>query len=156
MAGPIEPFSGEESLAAPPARVFAALTDLDVLAQTLPGLVSSERVDDRTLRAVVRPGFSFLRANLRLTVTIIETTPPAAAALRIAAQSIGLSMQVESRVRIEAIRGPDGAEASKVHWEARVGELSGLVTAVGPTLIRAAADKVIRDGWDAVRKRVEA
>ncbi len=153
MATSLEPFSGEETLAATPERVYAALTDLDSLAKSMPGLVSSERLDDRTLRAVVRPGFSFIRANLKLNVSLTDSKPPTDAALRIMAQSIGVSMQVDSRVKIE---GHDGGSTTKVLWEARVGELSGLVAAVGPSLIRAAADKVIRDGWEAIRKQVEA
>ena len=153
MTALLDPFSGEENLAATPERVFAALTDLDLLAQSIPGLVSSERIDDRTLRAVVRPGFSFLRANLRLYVSLTESTPATAASLCITAQSIGVSMRVDSRMKIQ---GNGDGKATTVRWEARVGELSGLVAAVGPSLIRAAADKVIRDGWDSLRKKLEA
>jgi carbon monoxide dehydrogenase subunit G len=152
----LEPFHGEEKLAAAPERVFAALTDLEALARVLPGFVSCERIPDSSppaVRAVVRPGLSFLHANLRLTLTLAQTAAPDTATIRIAAQSIGVSMQVESCIRIEPASGHGGA--STVRWEARIGEMSGLITAVGPTLIRAAADKVIRDAWEGVRRRVE-
>ncbi len=152
MALSIEPFHGEELLAAPPARVLATLSDLEALGACIPGLVSSERVDGRTLRAVVRPGFSFLRAHLRLTVTLAKPTAPASVAIRLAAQGIGVSLNVDSCLRVEA---RDEGRASAVRWEARVGELSGLIAAVGPTLIRAAADQVIREGWVALRRRLE-
>jgi hypothetical protein len=33
-----------------------------------------------------------------------------------------------------------------------VTERKGLVSAIGPSLIKAAADKTLKDGWEAVRK----
>ncbi len=59
MAGPKAVFGGEETFRATPERLYAQLTDLDGMAKMLPDVVSSERLDDHSLRAVVRPGFSF-------------------------------------------------------------------------------------------------
>ena len=39
-----------------------------------------------------------------------------------------------------------------VDVDARVDELKGLISAVSPGLIKAAADQVIRHAWTAVRK----
>jgi carbon monoxide dehydrogenase subunit G len=142
-------FGGEEAFSAPPERVYGLLTDLDTLAATIPDLVSSERVDERTLKCVVRPGFSFLRGTLKLTITVENSQPPESAAMRVAAQGIGVSLELASRLNIAA----EGA-GSRLVWNARVEKLTGLVAALSPTLIKAAADQVIRQAWQQVREKL--
>lgn len=143
-------FGGEERFAAPPERVFDLLTDLDQLAATVPDLVSAEKADDRTLQCVVRPGFSFLRGTLRVTILLGEVQRPASAAMHVAAKGIGTQIGVESRVHLAV----DSA-GTKLTWTAEVVELKGLAATVGRTLISAAADQVIRAAWQRVRERVE-
>jgi carbon monoxide dehydrogenase subunit G len=155
MATQLESFAGQEQFAAPSSRIFAIMTDPDSLAKAVPNMESCERVDDKTLRGSVRPGFSFLRASLRMVLTVTEATPAAAAApariaMTISSQGIGASMKVECRIEIH-----DDGDGCRAAWEAKVHELKGLITAVSPTLIRGAADKVIRDGWEAVRRQAE-
>jgi carbon monoxide dehydrogenase subunit G len=121
----------------------------------MPGFVSCERVAGATppaVQASVQSGFSFLRTNLRLTMTLLDAEAPSAAALRIDARSIGTSLEIHSRIRIEPAADQQDGPASIVRWEAIVTRLSGLVAAVGSTVIRAAADKVVRDGWEALRR----
>lgn len=153
MPTSLEPFSGEEVFEAPPERVFAVLTDLDALPTAMAGLVSSEKVDDRTLRAVVRPGFSFMSGQIRLTLSISETLPPKFALMRVAAASIGVGMNIESKLNLSPI---EEGRNTRLAWEARVHDMKGLITAVPAGLIRAAADKVIRDGWKSLRARIES
>jgi carbon monoxide dehydrogenase subunit G len=153
MPTTVEPLAGTEVFAASPCRVHATLTDLDVLGQVMPGAVAPERVDDRTIRCTVRPSFSFLSANMRVTVTLADSAPPNSATIRMAAQGIGISMNVESRLRISP---EQGGAASRLDWDARITEMKGLITAVSPGLIRAAADQVVRAGWKALRLRIEA
>ena len=152
MPSSLEPFSGTEPFAAPRERVFAVLTDLDALAAAMPGLVSSARVDQRTLKAVVKPGLSFLGGQIKLTVSIVETSGPDSALLRVEGKSIGVSMNVESRLKLSPAEGG----GTKLDWEARVYDMKGLIAAVPAGLIRAAAEKVIRDGWQALRGQVES
>ena len=83
-------FGGEERFEAPPEKVYGLLTDLDAMAATIPDLVSCEKVDERTLKCVVRPGFSFLRGTMRLTIALGETVPPNSATMTVAAQGIGV------------------------------------------------------------------
>ncbi len=82
-------FGGKETLSAPPEQVFAALTDLDRLPRLIPELVSAEKIDDRTLNCVVRPGFSFLRGTLRMTIVVVDTNPPRTASMKVSATGIG-------------------------------------------------------------------
>ncbi len=152
MANTIEPFTGQEQFGVAAERLFAAVTDIDTLSRAMPGVESPERVDARTLKCVIRPGFSFLRATMRTTLVVEHAAAPSSATIRIASEGIGASMEIEATLRI----APDaGASACILAWEARVVKLKGLITAVSPTLIRAAADQVIRDGWTALRREIE-
>ena len=148
MAQPIE-FGGEEAFRASPEKLYGLLTDLDAMSATIPDLVSAEKVDGRMMKCVVRPGFSFLRGTMRLTIMLGETDPPSAAVMTVAAQGIGVSMSVLSRLEIS----PED-DGSRLTWSARVEELKGLVAAVSPGLITAAADQVIRHAWNKVRTQL--
>ncbi|HEX4130513.1 MAG TPA: carbon monoxide dehydrogenase subunit G [Pirellulales bacterium] len=144
-------FSGEEHFAAPPERVFAVLTDLDTIAATIPDLQSSERVDANTLKCVVRPGFSFLRGTLKLTLTVADVVPPTSATMHVEGQGIGMGMTVDSRLRL----GPEPG-GTKLAWAAEVSQLKGLVATISAALITAAADQIVRNAWQQVRAKVES
>jgi carbon monoxide dehydrogenase subunit G len=149
MTNPAPQFGGEETFQASPERLYNQLTDLDGMMKTLPDVVSAERIDDRSLRAVVRPGFSFLRGSMRLVISLADLAPPTAAAMNVAAEGIGVSMRVASTLRISA----EGT-GSKLAWEARIEEMKGLAAALSPGLVKAAADQVIRHAWTQVRKQL--
>ena len=135
-------FGGNESFSAPPEQVFAALTNLERLPRIIPDLVSSEKVDDRTLNCVVRPGFSFLRGTLRMTITIVELKPPESASMKVLAAGIGAQIEVVSSLDVAATDS-----GSALAWSASVTELKGLVATISRPLISAAADQVIRKAW---------
>ena len=152
MPASLEPFSGEELFNATPKKAFAVLTDLEALPSAMPGVASSQRLDERTLKATVRPGFSFVGGQIRLTLHLVEASAPASAVMRVEAQGIGMSMQVESRLVLSPL---DDGRRTRLAWVARVSEIKGLITAVPAGLIRAAAEKTISDGWNRLRARIE-
>jgi carbon monoxide dehydrogenase subunit G len=147
VANQIPDFGGEERFLAAPEKLYALLTDLDAMTGTIPDLVSAEKVDDTTMKCVVRPGFSFLRGTMKLAITLADRRPHSSATMNVAAQGIGVGMNVVSHLQIS----PDGS-GSLLKWTAKVEQLKGLIAAVSPTLIKAAADQVIRHSWAAVRK----
>jgi carbon monoxide dehydrogenase subunit G len=129
--------------------LFDVLTNLETLATGIPDLVSSEQPDDRTLKCVIKPGFSFLRGTLKLTISLDELAPPTAAAMNIAAQGIGSSMQIGSRLQIAA----EGA-GSLLKWQAKIERASGLLASIPGGLVKAAADQTIRHAWQQVREKL--
>jgi carbon monoxide dehydrogenase subunit G len=149
MSNPATEFGGEESFAAAPERLYAVLTDLDTLAATIPDLVSSQRPDERTLKCVVKPGLSFLRGTLKLTITLADLQPGESAAMQVDAQGIGVAMQIVSQLRIAA-----QDTGSRLTWSARVERMTGLVATISPALVRAAADRTIRHAWQQVHTRL--
>jgi carbon monoxide dehydrogenase subunit G len=147
-------FGGEELFAAGQQTVYDMLVDLDALGAGIPDVVSTEKVDDHTLRAVVRPGFSFLRGTMKLKIQLAELEPPNSALMRIDSQGIGVSMVVESRMRLEPATTADDRPATKLTWLADVSQMKGLVATISPGLVRAAADQVVRNGWKKLHERL--
>lgn len=148
MAAPLE-FSGEEIFRAPPAEVYAAMTDPNLIAQCIPDLVSANVVDGHSLECVVRPGFSFLRGTLKVKIEIAEQEPPHRAVSRVESSGIGQTLRLVSRMEIT----PEH-EGSRLQWRAEVTERKGLVAAISPALIKGAADQVIRQAWGRIRSQL--
>lgn len=142
-------FGGEERFKTEPRRLFATLTDLDTLAASIPDLVSSERSDPQTLKCVVKPRFSFLRATLRMTIRLSDLDPPRSATMRIESEGIGVSMQVASSLEVEA----DG-QGSRLRWTATIERAGGLMATVPAGLVKGAAEQVIRQAWRQVRVKL--
>ena len=150
MAKRVLELGGDELFATPPEALYRRLTDLDMLATSIPDLQSSQRVDDRTLRCVVRPGVSFLRGTLKMEITITPTDPPRRAEMCVSARGIGAVMQIVSRMDLE----PQD-EGTRLVWTARLEKATGLVATVSPTLIQAAAQQVLRNSWSSIRQQLE-
>lgn len=143
-------FNGEERFDVAPERVFAAVTDLDILAGTIPDLISSERPDARTLKCVVKPRFSFLRTTLRLTIVLSDVNASRSAKMQIVGQGIGASLEVSSSFELMA-----QGTGTLLRWTAQIDRAGGLMATVPAGLIKGAADQVIRQGWQQVRETVD-
>jgi carbon monoxide dehydrogenase subunit G len=149
MAAPKLQLAGSESFAAPPEVVFDLLTDLDQLATNIPDLESSQRVDEQTLACVVRPGFSFMRGKVNLTIRLVEIQRPSAARLMTDMKGIGQAMQAESSI---ALQPTD--TGCQLDWEVRVWELKGLIATVSPSLVKAAAERIIVQSYAKIREKL--
>jgi carbon monoxide dehydrogenase subunit G len=149
LSAPADEFGGEETFRAKPAALFAQLTDLEALARTIPDLVSAEKVDERTMKCVVRPGFSFLRGTMKLEIQFLDLVPNESATMSVTTHGIGLSMRVLSHLQVAEL-----GEGSRLTWQAQIVERKGLIAAVSSSLIRAAADQVIRHAWASVRTQL--
>ena len=146
-----EPFSGTEILEATPEEVHAFLTDLDQLVGIVPGLVKKEIGEDGICRTVVRPGFSFIKANLKQSFEVLEHSPHDLVVIGVEAKGIGNKFGVKSTLNL----APHESNSTRLDWEAEIVHMSGLVAAVGTTIIRAAADQVIKQGFDAMRAAIQ-
>ena len=146
-----EPFSGSEILEASPQEVHAFLTDLDQLVAIVPGLVKKEIGEDGICRTTVRPGFSFIKANLKQDFELIGHTPHEQVVIGVQAKGIGNKFGVESTLNL----APHEDGKTRLDWQAEIVHMSGLVAAVGTTIIRAAADQVIKQGFEAMRKAIK-
>jgi carbon monoxide dehydrogenase subunit G len=140
---------GTKDLALPPEAVWRKLRDAGFLVQCIPGVESVKQSGSDEASCVIRPGFSFVRGTLEVTIHIAEATEPTAVRLAIASRGIGSSSQVDGRVNI-AIQD----SGSRVSWSADVTELGGLLKAVPQGLLKASAQKVIGDVWNGVESKL--
>lgn len=147
-------FSGSEQFAAAPEVVFDYLTDLDRLEQHLPDLVSSSRTDDAKMECTLRPGLSFLRGTVDLVIDILQTEPPRFAVMRAKISGVGQSMIVKSSIQLQAVQLPGQGDGTRVDWTIDVRERTGLLASVSPTLIKAAAERIIVESFRRVGEKL--
>jgi carbon monoxide dehydrogenase subunit G len=151
VSTPIE-LAGTEHYNATPEKVFDTVTNLDLMKDLIPDLVSAEKDADGSLRCVIKPGFAFVRGTLRTTIRLTESRRAESATLRVSASGIGMGMEIESKLRLS----PEAGGRTRLDWTGAVTERKGLIAAVSPGLIRGAAEKTVKDGWEQLRRRVEA
>src|SRR5262249_46457950 len=95
-------------------------------------------------------GFAFLRGTLKLVIQLADLNPPDKATMQIDARGIGQSMRIVSGLAIDSLA--DGG--SVLRWTAEATEMRGLVATVSHSLIRRAAEQVIRRAWQGVRREL--
>ena len=141
--------SGEECFSQAQTEIWARLTDVEFLAKCMPDVESVERDESGLLVCRVRPGLSFLKATLKVTLDIFDEQSPDSVRIRIRSKGIGSSVTVETAVELSA-----GDTGTQLNWNAEVKELGGLLQPISRGLIAAAARKVIADGWIAFRNQL--
>jgi carbon monoxide dehydrogenase subunit G len=142
-------FEGEKDFPQVPADLWAKLTDARFLAQCIPDVESVKEVHADRAELVLRPGFSFVRGTLDVSLRILDAVSPTAACYVVASKGIGSSADVEATVAL----APEGT-GTRVRWTAEVKTLGGLLKMVPSGLIRGAAQKVVQDAWSAVEKKL--
>jgi uncharacterized protein len=129
--------SGQYTLPAPPAKVWALLTDPDRLAKLLPGC---ERLDpdgpDR-FRAAVKFGIAAISGKYAGTVEFSEKKPPKSMRMKISGK--GLPGFVDGSGHIE-LAEKNGLTELRYTGDAQVG---GMIASVGQRMIEGAAKKIV-------------
>ena len=129
----------------------AKLTDARFLVQCIPGVEAVAVAEADRAVCTLRPGFSFVRGTLELTLRVVEAVPATSTRLSLQSKGIGTTSEVEVRLTCTAQEG-----GTRVHWTADITQLGGLLKAVPQGLIRGAAQKVIDDVWINVAARLAA
>ncbi len=142
-------FEGDKDLTQPPPEVWGRLSDARFLVGCIPGTESVASAEADAAVCVIRPGFSFVRGTLEISVRVTERVEPTAVRFLVHSKGIGSSSNVEAAL---ALAPRDGG--TRVHWTADVKELGGLLKAVPQGLIKASAHKVITDVWAGIEQRL--
>jgi uncharacterized protein len=142
-------FEGDRDFPAPPADVWAKLTDARFLSACLPDVEKVEQAEADRAVLVLRPSLAFVRGTLDVTLQVAERTAPTAARVVTSGKGVGSSSVVEATLTFAPHDG-----GTRVHWVAEVKELGGLLKLAPHGLIRGAAQKVINDAWAAVEAKV--
>jgi carbon monoxide dehydrogenase subunit G len=142
-------FEGDNDFPRPPAEVFAKLSDARFLVECIPGVEKVARAEQQEAVCVLRPGFSFVRGTLEITLKIAETVPVTRIGVQAHGKGIGSSNDVIAVLEL----APQDA-GTRVHWSADVTNLGGLLRAIPQGLLRGAGQKVIADVWTQVKEKL--
>jgi carbon monoxide dehydrogenase subunit G len=142
-------FEGDHDFALPPAALWAKLSDATFLVTCIPDVQSVAKSEPSEAVCTIRPGFAFVRGTLELTIRVTEAVPDQSVKLLLRSKGIGNTSTVEALLTL----APQQA-GTRVHWQAQVTEMGGLLKMVPQGLVRGAAQKVITDAWAAVEARL--
>ena len=142
-------FAGERTFPLPPDGLFAKLRDARFLVECVPDSQVLGTPTETEGQCRVRPGFSFVRGSMDVTLSLKEATPPGTLRWHLTSKGIGSSSVVETVLHLKA-----AASGTQVEWTAEVRELGGLLKIVPSGLIRGAAQKVIEDLWQGVTAKL--
>jgi carbon monoxide dehydrogenase subunit G len=142
-------FEGTRDFPQPPAALWPKLSDIRFLVQCVPGVEGSAQVDQDRASWTLRPGLSFMRGKLDITLDVVERQPETRVKLRLHGKGIGSTNTVEVNLTLAA-----NDSGSQVQWTAHITELGGLLKAVPQGLIKASALKVINDVWQEAERRL--
>ena len=138
-------FSGTASLPAPPAEVFALLTDASRLTRLLPGCERLEPDGPDRYKAAVKFGIAAISGKYAGTLEFAEKKPPHSLTLKMDGKGLPGFVKGEGRVELAA----KGNETELTYsGEAQVG---GLIASVGQRMIDVAARKIVQQFFDAVK-----
>ena len=135
-------FEGDNEFPYPTAELWARLSDARFLVQCVSGIDAVKLAEPAVAVWTLRPGLSFARGTLEVTLTVVEAVPSSSVRLLIHSKGIGASSDVE--VMFTLIPQDNG---TRIHWTTEVTQLGGLLKAVPHGLIKGAAQKVIADVW---------
>ena len=129
--------TGEERIAASRATVWAALNDVEVLKQCIPGCESLEKQSDSEMTARVKLQVGPVSARFSGKVTLSEIDPPNG--YRIAGEgSGGTAGHAKGGALVRLVEDGDG---TILHYEARA-DVGGKLAQLGGRLIDATARKL--------------
>lgn len=143
-------FEGDRDFPQPPAELWTKLSDARFLAECIPDVETVKALDEHRAVLVLRPGFSFVRGTLEVTLNVVDAVEPESARYVIASKGIGSSADVEATIALAAHEA-----GTRVHWTAEVKTLGGLLKMVPAGLVRGAAQKVIQDAWSAAEAKLK-
>jgi carbon monoxide dehydrogenase subunit G len=142
-------FEGDKDIDQPAANVLAKLSDARFVVQCIPDVESVSKAEPALAVCVLRPGFAFVRGTLEVNLQVTDLRDNGEIHYQVRSKGIGSSSTVAAVLTLAA-----GESVTRIHWQADVQELGGLLKAVPRGLIQAAAQKVIADVWTAVAEKL--
>jgi carbon monoxide dehydrogenase subunit G len=129
-------------------QLWSKLTDAGFLASCLEGVQVVQAEQNKAVWRM-RPALAFMSGSIETTLTIHDLAPQTTMNATVFSKGIGATTTVETHLAIT----PHG-QGSRVHWQANVTQLTGLLKMVPSGLIQAAAQKVVADVWDQIGRKM--
>lgn len=143
--------NGERSVAASPARVWAALLDPETLKACIPGCDALEKTGDSSYRAAMVSKVGPIKARFAGQVVMDVSQLPERCTLS-GEGTGGVAGFVKGSARIRVEPTDDG---SRLHYDADV-EIGGKIASLGDRLFRGVVERNIVQMFDVLEQRIVA
>ena len=142
-------FEGDQDFVQEQAVVWNKLRSAAFLVECIPDSTVEGQPTRDEARCTVRPGFSFVRGTLDVTIKMLEAVEPTMIKIGLLSKGIGSGSDVEATLHFAAKE-----HGCHVHWVADIKSMSGLLKMVPSGLIKGAAQKVIDDLLQGVQQKL--
>lgn len=130
-------FSGEEKINSDPLTSTRLLTDINVIAKTIPDAEEVKIISSNQLEAKVKVRIAMISASLLIRMMIMKDAEDSIS-LQTTAKGAGSSIEIKSSFKIV----PSDSNTI-VNWSADA-EISGLIAGLGSQTLKLFADKYIK------------
>jgi len=127
------------TFAAPPERVYAALTDPEALRRCIDGCEKMLKIGEDAYEAQLKVGIGHIRGSYQGKIRITAKQPPESLTLAIDGSGAPGFVKATAKIRLAA-----KGDQTELSGEGE-GTIGGLIAAVGSRLIEAAAKKMTAD-----------
>jgi carbon monoxide dehydrogenase subunit G len=142
---------GEKDLSQAPKDVWNKLSDPQFLAQCIPGIESLTQTSPDSLKCTLRPGFTFVRGTLELTLAVLEKVPENFLRYLLTAKGIGSSSEVEASISLDSL-----GTGTRLRWSVDIKRLDGLLKMIPQGLIQAGAQQVVADAFATLEAKLNS
>ena len=133
----------------PPARVYEALVDPEVLARVVPGIERFEAVGPDTFEVDIKMGVGAIRGAYRGRIELAERNPPRSYRLKGEAKGGPGWARGSALMTIEATEG-----GTEVHAAADA-QVGGSIAGVGQRMIEGVAKTMVRELLDSIHRELD-
>jgi len=143
-------FSGTQTIAAPIAKVWAFLEDVNNVAACAPGFQSMEVLGEEHWKAVVGVGIGAVKAKFTMDVTRPEMEQPEHMVVKGRGKAPGSAVDMSGDMRLTALDG----EQTQMDWKASV-IVSGTIASVGARLLQGVAERLTGQFFDCLKSKLQ-
>jgi carbon monoxide dehydrogenase subunit G len=144
-------FEGKKTLVQNSETCWKKLSDPGFLGRCISNAESVTQPGPNQIQIKLRPGVSFVRGTLDVTIQIEKAEPGKLIRYSIHSRAIGSTSDAAASVQLEPT-----SLGTEVQWMVTIKTLGGLLKAVPQGLIKSSAQKVITDIWSALERQLSA
>ena len=145
-------FQGKISINAPQEKVFAFLTDPNLVSQCAPGLNSLQIVvPDKQFKVVAAIGFGSVNVTFHVDVELVDVQAPSYAKMKAHGKAPGSGAEVTSEMRLSANQQNT---VTDLDWKADV-VVVGSIASLASRLLSGITKKLSGAFFDCVKSKIE-
>jgi|SRR5579883_173165 carbon monoxide dehydrogenase subunit G len=144
-------FSGSQTIAAPIAKVWDYLMDVNKVAACAPGFQSLEVLGEEHWKAVVAVGIGAVKAKFTLDVTRPEVQPQERMVVKGRGKAPGSAVDMSGDMQLTSL----SENETRMDWKATV-IVSGTIASVGARLLQGTAERLTNQFFTCLKKNLGA